>query len=275
MSWSATCAAAVSPRPRAPRSGAAAGTTRRSSPRPCPDRRASTPGPRPTPRPHAGATGSRPAAPMARAANPMRSRAARDRSGWRPCHADAPVQPSDGRHQRDARGRQRPAVRRGQHQRDVGVPGEEHPGEQSAGGDDGRDAAAAPEDACGQQPAQRRHQRGQRAGGDRRAERAGVLRRPAHGRDAERRRPQRRRRGRGRSPQAGRAAQPAHAAGRPGRTRPRRPGRARGTPSATSSRSVTSPPPAARPATAAPRPPDISPNTAGAPAPGRPPRSSR
>ncbi len=44
--------------------------------------------------PHDGATTSRPATPTARAANPMRSRAVRDRSGWRPCHADAPAQPS-------------------------------------------------------------------------------------------------------------------------------------------------------------------------------------
>ena len=81
---------------------------------------------------------------MARAVNPMRSRAARGqvRVAALPRRRPGPAQ--RGRDERDTRGRQRPAVRRGQHQRQVGVPGEEHPGDQSARGDDGRDAAAAP-----------------------------------------------------------------------------------------------------------------------------------
>ena len=44
--------------------------------------------------PPAGATASSPATPTARARNPVRSSVVRGRSGWRPCHAEAPAQPS-------------------------------------------------------------------------------------------------------------------------------------------------------------------------------------
>ena len=50
---------------------------------------ASQPGPQPD------ATGSSPAAPAATRQNPTRSSVARGTSGWRPCHADDAVQPSE------------------------------------------------------------------------------------------------------------------------------------------------------------------------------------
>ena len=44
--------------------------------------------------PHRGRDGEQPRHPAARAPNPTRSRVVRGRSGWRPCQADAPAQPS-------------------------------------------------------------------------------------------------------------------------------------------------------------------------------------
>ena len=137
-------------------------------------------------RPHDGATTSRPGHADGERGEPdaQQGRPGQVRAAALPRRRRGPAQ--RGRDERDARGRQRPAVRRGQHQRQVGVPGEEHAGDQPAGRDDGRDAAARPGRPGGEQPAQRGHQHGERAAATAATQRSGVLARPAHRGDPER-----------------------------------------------------------------------------------------
>ena len=186
-SWSASWAEEeLKPTSRGRGTRAAAGRTAPSNPAPCRSRQRPTAGSASQASPQDGATSSSAASPTAGCRKPTRSSTARDRSGCRPCHAEAADQPSEPTIKRRARGGERPAVGRGEHQRQVRRGREERAGDEGPARHHGRDARASHERAFRDEASQRLEQHGRGRQRDDQADGGRVLARPAQGSDSER-----------------------------------------------------------------------------------------